>query len=297
MIRILHFSDVHVHVPVWKMPWRGFFGKRFFGAANLYLRRSRRFLNAPQKLAALAEFVRVRGIDLVLFTGDCTALGTEPEYKAARAAMDPLTEAPMGMLCIPGNHDLYLPDSVAERNYERYFGDLTASDLPEVAVDGRWPLVRLIEDSVALIAVNSARPNPKLWLSTGSVPDVQLEALPKLFAHAEMRNRFIFVLTHFGPRRRDGTPDTSLHGFDNGEAFLSSCADLKPGAVLHGHIHERYFLRVEGVEPPIFNAGSATYEGRESIWVFEIEGEKRRAIPGKWYHDRYLLDEGSLIDF
>jgi len=279
------------------MPWRSFLGKRLFGAANLRLRRSKLFIRAPKKLAALAKLVSSEGIDLVVFTGDSTALGTEPEYRAARAAMEPLTKARLGMVALPGNHDLYLPDSVAERNYERYFGDLVRNDLPEVTIDGRWPMVRLVDESVALIAVNSARPNPTIWLSTGRIPDAQLEVLPNLFEHEQLRNRYIFVLTHFGPRRQDGTPDTSLHGFDNGEDFVRACATLTHGAILHGHIHESYFLRVDGVAPPIFNAGSATYEGRESIWVFEVDGENRRAIPGRWYQDRYSLDESRRVLF
>ncbi len=297
MIRILHFSDVHVHVPIWRLPWRSLFGKRALGAANLWLRRSRLFIKAPQKLSALARFAESEGVDLVVFTGDFTALGTEPEYRAAREAIDALTKAPLGMLSIPGNHDLYLHDSVAEKCYERYFGDLVGSDMPEFTVNGRWPMVRLVQDSIAIVAVNSARPNPQLWLSTGQVPDEQLDILPSLLVHEKLRDRFIFVITHFGPRRSDGTPDTSLHGFNNGEEFLRACESLKNGAILHGHIHEGYYLRVDGIPSPVFNAGSATHEGRESIWIFEIDGEKKTAVPGTWNSDKYTLDRSQTVRF
>ena len=47
----------------------------------------------------------------------------------------------------------------------------------QMQVDGVWPLVRLIGDSVAVVCVNSARPNPQPWRSSGRIPDTQIKAL------------------------------------------------------------------------------------------------------------------------
>src|ERR1041385_5879231 len=54
-MRVLHFSDVHVGVPLSALPLRDMLGKRLLGAANLVLRRQRLFRDAREKLGALAR--------------------------------------------------------------------------------------------------------------------------------------------------------------------------------------------------------------------------------------------------
>ena len=77
-MRVLHLSDVHVSVPLGRMPWHQMANKRLLGALNLALRRGRQFAHSREKLAALAEFSVAQSVDLVIVTGDYTALGTEP---------------------------------------------------------------------------------------------------------------------------------------------------------------------------------------------------------------------------
>ncbi len=294
-MRILHFSDVHVQVPVARMPLGDMVGKRALGAANLVLRRERLFRDAPRKLRALADLVAAARIDAVICTGDYTALGTEPELVAARAAVEPLTHAALGFVTVPGNHDLYLPDVLADRRFERHFGDLLGTDRPDLTVDGRWPAVRFVGESVAVVAVNSARPNPHPFRSSGAIPSEQLAALERILALPEIASRFVFVATHYAPRRRDGTPDTAHHGLDNADDFLAACRHLSRGAILHGHIHWRYHLRVPGLRVPIFGAGSATHAGREGIWVFDFESDRTLAIGGHWDGGQYVLDADHAI--
>lgn len=272
------------------MPGVDLFGKRLLGAANLVLRRERLFRDASRKLRALGELVRAAGVDVVICTGDYTALGTEPELIAARTAIDSLTRAPAGFVTVPGNHDLYLPDALADRRFERHFGDLLGTDRPDLTVDGTWPIVRLCGASVAVIAVNSARPNPHPFRSSGAIPAEQLAALERILALEEIAQRFVFVITHYAPRRKDGSPDTLHHGLDNADDLLRACRGMNRGALLHGHIHWRYHLPavVHGV--PIFGAGSATHLGREGIWMFDVDGDRALAIGGTWDGDRYVLD-------
>ncbi|MFM2418656.1 MAG: hypothetical protein RL385_3379, partial [Pseudomonadota bacterium] len=52
MLRVLHFSDVHVQEPVLSGPVQGLLGKRLLAGVNLWLVRGRQFEDAPQKLAA-----------------------------------------------------------------------------------------------------------------------------------------------------------------------------------------------------------------------------------------------------
>lgn len=276
-----------------RVPLRDWLGKRVLGAANAALRRNRKFVGAVEKLACLAEFVRSEGIELVLSTGDYTTLGTEVEYALARAAVEPLLSAPRGFVHVPGNHDLYLPDAVRERRFERTFADTLASDLPEYRGSGAFPLVRLVGDDVAVVAVASARANPQPWRSSGRIADGELVAFRRILADPRVIGRFVFVLTHYAPRRADGTRDTHLHGLENADDFLAACRAIERGAILHGHIHHAFELELPELPIPIFNAGSTTYAGREGLWVFDVDATSAQVTRGRWDGARYVLDAAS----
>ncbi|MET0390947.1 MAG: metallophosphoesterase [Polyangiales bacterium] len=298
-MRVLHLSDVHVTIPLSHFPWRQMLNKRFIGAVNLTLRRGRHYAHAREKLQALAEFSAEHDIDLVIATGDYTALGTDPELAAARQAIQALTTRPNGYVTVPGNHDIYLADVVREQRFERHFGEFLQSDLPERCVDGPWPLVRLYGDRVAVIAVNSARPNPEPWRSNGAIPGAQLDALAALCRESRFQDRFVFVATHYAPRRADATPDHHAHGLENADAFLDACRGLKRGAIVHGHIHKRFQLTLPNLRARIFGAGSTTCEGREGLWLFDIDIDSAQAtaVPGSYRAGRYVLEPDASVSF
>jgi predicted phosphodiesterase len=291
-MRVLHFTDVHVPTPFNLIPWRELINKRLLGALNTRLRRRHKFAQASDKLRKLDDFRREQGIDLVLCTGDYTVLGSEAEYAVAKAAIAPLMQAPLGYLHVPGNHDLYLPDTVEQRRFERTFPDSLRSDLPEFSSEGGWPFVRLIGDEVAVVGVNSARPNPQVWRSSGRVPEGQVAVLPRILSDERVASRFVFVITHYGVRREDGTPDGALHGMENADELLLACSILRRGALLHGHIHHCYHLEVDGLH--VFNAGSSTYAGREGVWIFDVNGQETEATRARYVEDRYVLDPAEV---
>ena len=108
VIKVLHVSDLHLEDGFTGVPLTSFINKRIVGLANLQFRRRRVFAEAARKVEALAAFSKEQGVDLVICTGDYTALGTEPEIAYARRIIEPLTHAPLGFFTVPGNHDLYL---------------------------------------------------------------------------------------------------------------------------------------------------------------------------------------------
>jgi 3',5'-cyclic AMP phosphodiesterase CpdA len=295
-MRVLHFSDVHLTVPPREVPWPNWLGKRLLGEANYLVRRRPHYANALSKVAALIEFVQAEQVDLVLSTGDHTLLGTEPEYRLAQQALLPLRQAEREFLHVPGNHDLYLSDTVKTRRFERYFGESLGSDWPEYQVDGPWPWVRLIATRAAVVAVNSAHPNPLPWRASGSVPDSQLSALQRILQEPRLAGRFVFVLVHHAPLRADGTPDRASHGLVNAEALLEVCRSLKEGVILHGHIHHCYRLERTAVRPAIFNAGSTTYAGREGMWLFELDPQRDRVTRVGWAGERYRVIPEESFD-
>jgi 3',5'-cyclic AMP phosphodiesterase CpdA len=295
-MRLLHFSDVHVGASLRDVPLRRWASKRGLAGLNLLLGRGKRFHSSVDKLQALAVFAREQEIRAVLFTGDYTALGLESEFRAARRAVEPLLEVPAVYVNVPGNHDLYLPEVLRAQRFERFFGDTLESDLPRYRSDGPWPLVRWIGEHVVAVAVNSARPNPQPWRSNGRISDDQLAALSDMLAEESVRRRFVFVLTHYAPRLADGGRDTRLHGLINADEFLAVCADLPRGAILCGHSHHAFLVRVQGVRPPIICAGSTTMARREAFWVYEAQTERVRATRGKWNGEAYCLDPSSTVE-
>ena len=73
-LRVLHFSDTHVDIQIRHMAWKRWFSKRAIGAINLLRGRGKYFDDAEEKIAALIEFKEANNIDLVIHTGDYTAL-------------------------------------------------------------------------------------------------------------------------------------------------------------------------------------------------------------------------------
>ncbi len=286
-LRVLHISDLHLDVPLEELSAPRWVPKRILGGLNLRLNRSRHFRGVREKIQDLERFRLEHGIDLVLCTGDYTVLGTESELAAARAAIAPLLNAPQGFVTVPGNHDVYVEDSVGR--FERHFGGLLETDWPEYRVDGVWPIVRMIGDTIAVVAVNSARPNPQPWRSSGRIPEAQLTALSAILDDPRLAGRFVFVLTHYAPRLANGKPDRFTHGLLNANDLLRIVAPLERGAVLHGHVHRCYRVRVPGVAPTLVGAGSSTQSGREGLWVFDVSPGEVTLTRGGFVDGRYAI--------
>lgn len=295
MLRVLHFSDIHIQVPFGELPWKEcLFNKRFVGATNLFLRRQFHFADAPNKMASLAQFAAEHRVELALCTGDFTALGTEVELIAARQVVEPFAALPQGMVAIAGNHDIYLWDGVHDKRFERHFGEFAVSEVPEAASSTTWPVVRFVGDDVAVIALKSAHPNPFVLRSGGVIPDDELAAFDRLLLDPRLAGRFIFVMTHHAPRRENGTFDRPLHGLVHHEAFTKSFGNVAFGAHLHGHIHWRYSF-VDAPGRATFGCGSTTYKGREAFWIYDVDGNKCTATPGKWSGEKYVLEAEHAV--
>lgn len=294
-MKILHFSDIHVDVSPRLVPFRDWLGKRVVGGANHVLRRGKRFRRTREKLAALGRFADEQAVELAICTGDYTILGTEVELAAAREAVDPITKRPCGFVTVPGNHDLYLHDAVREKRFEKYFGEFLENDLPDLASPDGWPMVRLVGDHLAVVTVRSARPNPQVWRSSGLVEPGELTALARIVEDPRVRERFVVIATHYALRRPDGSPDAFAHGLENAEAMLRAIAEVPRACVLHGHIHERFRLRLPGFRPTILGAGSATSEGEEGFWLLEIDGQGGMATPGWFDGHAYRLDAPAAV--
>jgi len=293
--KVLHVSDVHLENGFGGVPFKSFLNKRVVGYANLALRRRRVFAEAEAKIEALAAFAREQNVDLIVCTGDYTALGTEPEIAYARSIIEPLTKMPMGFFTVPGNHDLYLLDTVRSGWWDRHFGALMKNDLPEYTVDGVWPQVWFPTHDLAIIGVNSARPNPQPTYSSGRIADEEIDALALVLDDPRLRDRFVIIATHYAPRRANGRPDRPAHGLENADDLLRVSAAAERGVIVHGHIHWRYHVRVPETPLSLCCAGSTTHAGREGLWMIEVGDTEVTAVPGTWDQSRYVLEPDLAV--
>jgi len=253
------------------MQWKRWFSKRAIGAINLVRGRAKYFDEAEIKLKALIRFKEAEGIDLVIHTGDYTALGLESELRLAKELVSPLMQPPQGYVTVPGNHDIYVHEGNSHYRFSEQFCSVLQNDLPEYCRGGHWPLVRLVGEDVAVIAVNSSRPNPLPWISSGKIPQEQLDALETLLQDSRIKERFIFVITHYAVRLANGQSDTKHHGLINADALLEKCKTIKKGAMLCGHIHKTYKVGLDDLACDLYCAGSATMDGYEGFWIYEVK--------------------------
>lgn len=286
-MRVLHFSDIHVEPPL--VDLAAFLNKRALGYANLVLRRRQRFGNLEAKVRGLVDLAERERVDFVLCTGDYTALGTDAELAHARELVEPLTRRPLGFATVPGNHDLYVDDP---GDFDRHFDAFLATDLPEHRAAGsRYPWVRLVGERLAVVGVNSARPNPQPWRSSGRIPDADLEALRGALADPRVAERFVIVATHYAPRLRDGSPDTPQHGLENADALLDACRGIRRGLVAFGHVHRRYVVELPDLSIPLLGAGSATDDRSRGAWIYELDDRGARALGAAWEDGAWHLED------
>jgi len=288
-LRILHFSDMHVNIQIRHMHWKRWFSKRGVGAINLLRGRAKYFDDVEEKMVALIRFKEENDIDVVINTGDYTALGLESELILAKKLVEPLMNPLQHYITVPGNHDIYVHEGNSHYRFAEQFCSVLQNDLPEYCRGGHWPLIRLIGEEVAVVALNSSRPNPWPWRSDGEIPEAQLDALKEILDDRRLEGRFIFVVTHYAPRLSTGEEDKKLHGLMNADAFLDTCKTVKKGALLFGHIHKRYRLMLPELQSELFCAGSATMEGHEGFWVYELHGTEMEAKAVAWNGTSYYF--------
>lgn len=269
-MRFIHCSDVHITADYFaqsffRMGWR-----RWVALAELTVGgRARAYRRAPETLAAIARAARQHAADHFILSGDLTAYALDSEFQGARDALGELAEDKRRCTIIPGNHDVYTPGSHRSRRFERYFGHLLESDLPEHCREDAFPFVRLVGEEAAVVGLRSARVPLVPGISHGTIGPAQLEGLEAVVKDPRLASRALLVVVHHAPLTHHGRADNWVHGLLDAEALCR----LLPGprhAVLHGHIHHRYHHPATAERPHIFGAGSSTMAGREGYWVIDV---------------------------
>lgn len=280
-IRLLHFSDIHVQAPIRAMRKRELLSKRAIGLGNLWLRRASRFSEVGQRMEQMASYFRAEQPHAVICTGDVTTVGTQAELEVAASLLRPFTEAPFGLHLVAGNHDIYLRDVLADKRFETTLSERGST--------------HALHQSLRIIPLLSARPNPQPWRSSGRIDRTALEQLAEVLEQSP-KDGWNVVMTHYAPRLASGAPDTFRHGLTNYEALERVLRGRPRTVLLHGHIHERYYLNAQQASVPTFCAGSCTDAKYGGFWMYEVEHDRLRAFAGQWTGDEYALLDRAPIE-
>jgi 3',5'-cyclic AMP phosphodiesterase CpdA len=260
-MRFLHCSDIHVTQDYFSAPWRRLGWRRWLALVELgVLGRAKQYVAAERTIHRIVADAQRMGADHVIVSGDVTSYATESEFSGARAALAPFSEDPRRCSVVPGNHDVFTPHSVTSRRFEKHFGQLLGSDLPEYCRESAYPFVRLVGDEAAVVGLCSARLPPTPGLAFGRIGEKQLGGLRDLVNDARLKNRGVLVVVHHAPLNRAGHWDAPHHRLVDAPQLFEIVRGPK-FAVLHGHIHQRYHHQATDARPHTFCAGSSTQLG------------------------------------
>jgi 3',5'-cyclic AMP phosphodiesterase CpdA len=274
MIRLVHFSDVHLTAK--PLGWRrsDYLTKRLPGWINLaWFGRAHRFRHAPEVLSALAQELKARPPDRIIFSGDATALGFEVELARVAAILGLNQDQHLPGLAVPGNHDYYTPAVAGSGLFERYFAPWQKGEQLDGAV---YPFAQRV-GSVWLIGVNSCTGNRWFWDAAGSVDGPQLDRLARLLDGLPPGPRIL--VTHYPLCLPDGKPERRHHGLRNLADLLAVAQRGRICLWLHGHQHRPYCLTDPAQVPmPIICTGSATQTGLWSHHEYTLEDGRFQAL-------------------
>jgi len=274
MLRLAHVSDVHLFCPEARWRLGDWFSRRWAGWWNhRFWPRARLFEQAEEVLRALVADVHERRPDLLLFTGDATALGFAEEFAKAANLLRVGDPSAVPGLAVPGNHDYYTHRSTALGHFEKYFQPWLEGE----RIDGAmYPFARKI-GPVYLIAVNSSKPSRWPWDATGRVGERQRDRLRQLLAQPRIAACPRFLVTHYPICLADRRPESRVHGLLDVNETVAVAQAGGVGLWLHGHRHHPYEVASSSLSAiPSICAGSGTQRDVWSYAEYAWDGERLR---------------------
>ena len=268
MIRLAHFSDIHLTAPQLDWKLRDWFNKRYAAWFNFrWLGRRRRFSRADQVALRLVDELAGRRPDHLIFSGDATALGFESELKRTTELLHVGDPAFPPGLAVPGNHDYCTREAAASGLFERYFEPWQSGQRLDGAI---YPFAQRI-GHVTLIGVNSCTGNRWAWDAGGSVGPEQRQRLRELLASLEPGPRIL--VTHYPVCLSSGRPEPRARRLRDLDETLQIAVEGGVSLWLHGHRHRAYEFQETPLAPfPVICSGSATQNEVWSYGEYTIEG-------------------------
>ncbi|MBA3464719.1 MAG: metallophosphoesterase [Deltaproteobacteria bacterium] len=298
-MRLAHCSDLHL-LSHDGARWLELANKRWIGAMNLLSSRSRHYHVAA--FETMVEDMNALGIEHVLCTGDVTNLALRREFEFARGKFDKLSNGPLDVTVIPGNHDAYVAEGVPL--FSEMFGDFATPDPGwEWSDDHRhdaddilhWPIVRVRGD-VALIGLSTSRATP--WFTAyGKVGHGQLARLGKVLSDPRLAGKVRVIAVHHPPAGKRAT--SRIRGLRDHKEFAHVIAQHGAELIVHGHEHVDLVESLagpDGKHVPVRGIASGTYfhnkpERIARYRIYEIDGGQIRSDHVRvWDRERGVFD-------
>lgn len=267
MVKLAHFSDIHLTAKPLGWRVRDAFNKRPTGWVNVtVLGRGKRFRHANDVTAALRREFAGRGFDHLVFSGDASTLGFGAEMAEAARRLGVGDAALPPGFAIPGNHDVYVKGSVRARLFEDAFDPWQTGR----RAGGHYPFARKV-GHVWLIGLNSAVPNFLVWDARGRVGEAQLARLRELCTTLDAGPRV--VVSHYPLLMEEHKPEGRWHRLRDWNRARDVAAECGVSLWLHGHRHRWYALPTAANLPfPTICTGSSTQTGRWGYHDYQIDG-------------------------
>jgi 3',5'-cyclic AMP phosphodiesterase CpdA len=286
MIRLAHFSDIHLISPRLEWKLHDWFSKRLTSWFNYrVLGRAVRFAYADEIVPRLVDDMLARGVDHLVFSGDATVLGFESEVRRAAQVLR-VGQIPIPGLAVPGNHDYLTRKSAASGVFEAAFAPWQQG---RRIGNHPYPFAQQV-GPVWLIGVNAATGNRLPWNATGNVGTAQLARLQQLLEALPAGIKILVI--HYPICRSNGRPEMPFHGLRDLDAVLKVARAGGVNLWLHGHRHTPYHLQ----EPlPAICAGAATQHGIWSYNEYAIEGDELHAVRRTYDPEGRCFREGETF--
>ncbi len=230
-VTIAHLSDIHLAplAAFWPNYWNA---KRFLGFANWMMRRRRSHLRAVVDL--LVADLRHQGVDHIAVTGDLVNIGLPQEYETALLWLHTLGPADR-VSVVPGNHDIYtrLRRHSGVGRWARYMESDEWGARLAPGPGPRFPYIRRIGQSIALVGLNSAVPTPP-GIASGEVGAEQIGQCRELLRELGRMKMFRVVMIHHPPLVAQIRPGRDLK---DAPALERALVDAGAELVIHGHNH------------------------------------------------------------
>lgn len=272
MLRLVHFSDIHVFDA--KAAWtkRDWFSKRVTGwVNNRLLPRGRKFRGAVDVLHRLVDDIYERRPDLLLFSGDATTLGVEEEFALAAKILRVHEPGSLPAVAVPGNHDYYTPHGVRSGLFEKYFAPWLQGDRVE---SHTYPFGRTL-GPLYIVGVNSSTVSRWSWDARGHVGPDQLARLRLLLNQPTARDKPKILVTHYPVSRACGRPERRYRRLRDLPNLVEAASDHGVSLWVHGHRHDPYFIDATPERPfPTLCVGSGT---QKNLWTYSeylLDGQR-----------------------
>jgi 3',5'-cyclic AMP phosphodiesterase CpdA len=274
MVRLAHFSDVHLTSRPLGWKPRDLFGKRVSGWVNVaLLGRGRRFQHANAVVESLLREFRERPFDHLVFSGDATTMAFENEMAEAARRLGVGDESLPPVTAVPGNHDLYTVRAFHTQSFEKAFAPW---QMGERVDEHTYPFARKV-GHVWLIALNTAAANFWPWDASGRVGSAQLERLRRLAVKLDPGPRV--VVSHYPLLTKHRKPEPRWHRLRDWRHARDVAAECGVSLWLHGHKHRWYFLPAGEEQPfPSICVGSSAQTNRWGYHEYAIDGWTLSAV-------------------